>query len=91
MVEMKDPRRWEKMRKFGKWKYIFLIGTLGYGGIMFVVSLLVNGFYLSLKDDMRAILLVVNFILWGLGGTLFGFLTWWFNERAYKKAMKMKE
>lgn len=77
--------RWERMRKLGKWTYIFLIGMLGYGGIMFVISLLVNGFYLSWKEESRTTMILISLGIWAVAGAFLGFLTWYINERNYKK------
>ena len=85
MIKFNDNKRWEKTRKMGKWKYIFLVGMLGYGGIMFIVSLFLNRLYLWIRPDTRLTIYLISLIIWLFAGIVFGTLTWFVSERSYKK------
>jgi hypothetical protein len=84
-IKWVDNERWAKTRKMGLLKYTLLVGTLLYGGIMFIIHLFLNRFYIYDNLTLTRFMWIFSFVLWMIAGTLFGLLTWWFNERAYKK------
>ena len=66
----------EKLKELiamGKWNYVLTKGVLYWGGIMFLVFTMFS--YLFYPDVWKE-LIIFNIVLWGIGGFLFGLLTW---------------
>ena len=75
--------RWEKARADGKAKYVLVSGVLSYGLPMFIVMT----FFVHRKD-ISPIFIGISFVLWLIGGALFGLGVWYVQERQYSKATK---
>ncbi len=72
---------WESHRRAGKRRFILMRGVLGWGCPMaFVVSIMSwvrNSYTLSNRH------LILNFIIWPIGGLLFGWRLWNRMEKKY--------
>jgi preprotein translocase subunit YajC len=79
----KDLEAWEKTREMGRTKYILFHGVLFWGVPMFAIMT----FFVNNRPDrpLTQGMILVSALVWALGGALFGFLTWYINERRYQK------
>ncbi|HVL12023.1 MAG TPA: hypothetical protein VM529_05630 [Gemmata sp.] len=81
--------RWEKMRKMGRTRYVWLVGVLGWGvatGSTWAVTMAaVQGW------DRLPTLLTLALIGFPIGGYFFGAWTWKVCEAQYQKALAEKE
>lgn len=88
-------REWAVQRKKGYLKFSFEIGILKWGGWMFSLFVL---FQLSSLDtyDLYSIskILLLNFVLWSISGFVYGYLIFYFTDRAFfnhcKKIIKRR-
>ncbi|MFN7250221.1 MAG: hypothetical protein ACK4M9_05440 [Anaerobacillus sp.] len=77
--------KWEKKRKLGAWKYIFIYGLLYYGGISFLPILIQMyqgyGVFLSIIFYLFLIFPIV---------LTCGIISWLVNEARYESYMENK-
>ncbi|UMB61599.1 hypothetical protein MHL31_05180 [Lutibacter sp. A80] len=88
--DLRVLKNWEKKQKMGKWKYIAV-----YGGFFMVLILIFrNGsdyFLDKLPSNFFTIQnLLKQLVSSALGGLSFGLISWFMNERTYKKLVKNK-
>ena len=87
----KSLKAWEAMRAGGKWKFIFLKGVLYWGGSMFVVMGLAFPALMHPANAFSPRLLIVNALVWPIGGFLWGALVWFLLERKFAKLQRIRE
>ena len=83
----KSAAKWEKNRSKGKSHFVWRYGVLGWGLCMFVVMTVLN--YIRHPDSL-AQTLIINAIIWPIGGYVWGVWMWAISERAYKKYAEQK-
>lgn len=78
--------RWARLRSGGKWRYILINGVL-YWGVLTAVLWSGAMAWLGVLDG-GTFLGTLRFAvpIFGIGGILFGLLTWSVSEKAYAKA-----
>jgi hypothetical protein len=83
--QAENMRKWARMRARGPWHFVLVWGVLVWGGFMFLVmGLGFTGLLLG-AGAYAPKLLALNAWLWLAGGLLFGMLTWYGNERLFRK------
>ena len=73
--------RWQTQRSDGRSAYIVKTGVLGYGLAMFIAMT----FFLAPPKVLDARSLLINAVIWAVGGAVFGLATWWISEWRYKR------
>jgi hypothetical protein len=80
--------RWEKTKARGKKKYIIYNGILGWGiptAILFtLITTLMDNKSITFNQELYKSFLI-SLITFSVGGILFGFWTWHWIERLYRK------
>lgn len=74
-----DAQKWAEMRGSGRRSHVLTRG-LGWGAFMFVAL----GTWALIQGEMSLTWLVVNAVLWTIGGLGFGWVTWPMNERLFR-------
>ena len=85
----KQMARWEKTRRMGRTRYIWLVGVLGWGvatGTMWAVAMAAMRGW-----DRLPVLLAIALVGFPLGGYFFGMWTWKVSESQYQKALTARE
>jgi hypothetical protein len=80
--------KWEEIRAKGKNHYIWNYGVLRWGFFMFIAMTIAQSINLSKTDftlKRVLIIIVINLILFPIGGYFFGLLTWRSCEKKYNK------
>jgi hypothetical protein len=85
--DIKHIERWEKIRRSGRWKYIWLRCTLGWAVTAAILWLLLALASERQGDHWRTFLAVLPFCM--LIGHLFGASLWKANERKYREYQGM--
>lgn len=75
-----DFIRWDKFRKIGKSKYILLMSLF----FIIVANITAN----PLKHKLTIMYIIVDIILLGSIGVIFGEITWYRSEKMYKDYIK---
>ena len=86
----KSLAKWEQMRLGGKKQYIWKVGVLSWGIPMFISM---TGFMYVQKvgltwpsvENFPFSLMMINAVLWLIGGYWFGATVWSTMEKAYQK------
>ena len=81
--------RWEKTRKMGRTKFVWLVGVLGWGvgtGSLWAVA---TAALRNWEDLPR--LLALALVGFPIGGYFFGTLVWKSSESRYQKALAEKQ
>lgn len=73
--------KWKDIRQKGMLRYVLVSGVLSYGLAMFIAMT-----FVMQRDKLDAGFIVVSAIAWTIGGALFGVLTWFLQERQFRKA-----
>lgn len=74
--------KWKTTRQKGMWRYVLVSGVLSYGLTMFIpMTFFVN------RDHLSAQFIARSAVLWSLSGAAFGLLTWWLQDRQFRKAV----
>jgi hypothetical protein len=86
----KQLARWEKLRKMGRTRFIWLYGVLAWGvsvGVMWALGMT------AANGDWERLPVTLGIALVGfpIGGYFFGALMWKMSEAAYRKAVEEKE
>lgn len=87
----KTITNWEKTRKKGKWRFIWLTG-FAFMIIMLIVSNLID--YTSNKLPSPFFTtknIAMQLTSKAIGGFLFGLCMWYFQEKNYKKLLRKKQ
>jgi hypothetical protein len=88
----KGVYKWEQTRQAGRKRYVWRIGVLGWGGLMFLV--MTPFFYIqqygatwpSAENLLGSVILVLaSAAIWLIGGYWFGSTMWSTMERAYRE------
>jgi hypothetical protein len=83
------PRRsheaWSKVRDKGIWRFVFIKGLLGYGGLMFVFTALLSPYIRHSTEMLSPDRLAMNAAIWAVAGLAWGAITWHVCERAFLK------
>ena len=82
----KERERWEKVRKMGRTRYVWVMGVLGWGvtvGVAWSVGMT------AMSGDWDRLPLTLGIALVGfpIGGWFFGHFTWKAAEKRYEKAL----
>ena len=77
-------RAWQSLRHRGPIYFLFVRGVLGWGGFMFIFTMLMTLLGIFQRDLFPSALLKTGSIC-VLGGLLWGAVTWCFNEWLYRK------
>jgi hypothetical protein len=76
--------KWQKTREKGKSRYVFLFGVLWWGGFMTIFMSFFQ--YLTRPEKFDWIQnLLINLVVYMIGGFLFGVCTWSMAEKQYLK------
>ena len=88
-MKEKQFENWKKIRDKGMRRFLLVNGLLSWGVPMFVVMT----FIVNKPDEgyMPIGLIVVNAIIWALGGLGFGYFTWMFSEKSFQKELEKQE
>jgi hypothetical protein len=84
-------RTWEATRARGKWNFILGKGVLTWGGSMFVVMGVILPALSHSPTAFTPRGLLINALLWPIGGFLWGAIVWWLLERKYRKLQNATE
>ncbi|WP_026675253.1 hypothetical protein [Alkalihalobacterium bogoriense] len=80
----KEMKSWERTRKLGAWKYIFLYGLLLGGTVAYFTRFLFN----NIKGGNST---MYDFLMFAIPfGLLYGIISWFSSENKYKKYMGNK-
>ena len=85
-MKPKHFEHWSKLRTRGKARYILGTGVLAWGLPMFLFMILIIN-----RRTTSLTAIGLNLLIWILGGTLFGWLTWTIAERQYQRALKSQD
>lgn len=82
--------KWERTRSAGRKRYVWRIGVLGWGGLMFLVMtpyiyLQRYGSTWPSLDGLSVLLTAFSAVVWFVAGYWFGSTMWSTMERAYKR------
>jgi hypothetical protein len=82
--------RWSQVRRKGLLRFMVLHGVIMWGGLTLVLWLGSTWLFASQEYFARTFLSQPFFLLTAvaLGGLLFGFLVWHFNEQRYKHSLE---
>lgn len=84
MNKEKQWTKWEKTRRLGKWKYIFLYGLLWGGGVFFLIRFLFD----TLQGNR---IVIYEYLLFSiLFGLTFGIGSWFLTEKKYNSFSENK-
>jgi hypothetical protein len=84
----KQIARWEKTRKMGRARYIWLVGVLGWGvatGSMWAVAMAAMQGW-----ERLPVLLAMALVGFPIGGYFFGMWVWKASESQYQQALAEK-
>jgi len=81
-AEEKIIKQWETTKTKGKTRYLLLVGVLGWGLPMFIVMTFIIGPG-SFNKSIGGI--VINTIIWLIGGFVFGYTCWYYADKKYNK------
>lgn len=86
-----DVADWEKIRSKGLLRFILSYGLLLFGGTLFVLLAGATAILVWKKDEAATLIpwLVVIALACLLGGLLNSLITWWVEERMYRKFKKI--
>ena len=92
----KQAAKWKKTRAKGRRHFIIYSGVLGWGLIMFVfmtafIHLQQANFDIQQLSGLSLVVVLVNLLVWTLGGLVFGVLTWHGNEKLYQKTIPPRQ
>lgn len=76
--------RWEKIKKGGIWRFVFLRGVLGWGLSMAVIGIIFE--LMSRKSEAFPWYLILGLFL--IGGFLWGVATWYVTMWCYARTLK---
>lgn len=82
LLRKSDLRRWDKLRERGRRDFVLRKGVLGWGGWMYVVMSACQVYW---HPGHLVGILLFGVPLWLGAGALWGVLTWWAMERAYRR------
>jgi hypothetical protein len=89
--EQKELKRWEQIRRIGKWPYVFIYGSLLWGLTSAFVSTAIMVFWYQ-GVELRALVATLasrqflfQCLLFLLLGWFVGSAMWYFNERKFKE------
>ena len=74
---------WAVTREKGRWHFVLVQGVLGWGGAMFVGIGLMP--VLTHRHEPSWPYFISQVFVWVLAGAFFGFATWSWNERSFKR------
>ncbi|UOE95224.1 hypothetical protein [Alkalihalobacillus sp. LMS39] len=80
----KEMKRWERTRKLGVWKYIFLYGLLVSGAAAYFTRFLLNNIRGGNSTISDFLMFAIPF------GLLYGIISWFSSESRYKKYIGIK-
>jgi len=83
----KSAAKWEKNRSKGRTHFVWFRGVLGWGLPMFVIM---TAFNLRRAPSSLTLTLIVNAIIWPIGGYIWGAWMWAASEKAYKRYTEQK-
>lgn len=87
-----NAAKWERTRSKGKLRFIFLVGGLGWGGIMVVfMNLFHDIFERGPQESSAWAYFLVSVFLFPVGGVLWGLFTWTVTEALYQYYKSQKE
>lgn len=75
-------KKWAEVRAKGRQAFVWRNGVLQWGLTMCGVFV---GMQTAQTPSRLPLILLINVPAWFVGGLLFGFLTWHFSERSYKR------
>ena len=78
---------WSRRRARGRTHFVLLWGLLFWGGLMFLFMGLAFPALTRGSDALTAEWLLLSALLWAVGGLAFGFATWHFSERTFRKSI----
>ncbi len=85
-LDLKHIERWEKIRRSGRWKYIWLRCTLAWG-VMAAILWSFSSLASDRRGDWPTLLAVLPCFMFV--GYLFGVSLWKANEKRYREYLKM--
>jgi hypothetical protein len=82
--------KWDKTRRKGKYRFILLNGVAGWGLLMFIIMtaffhIQKVGFRLNEIQGISCQIVLINALIWPIGGFVWGACVWSINERLYLK------
>jgi len=82
--------RWRQIQRKGQLRFVLWNGLLCWGGFMFLIFMVFNhsqryGELIAVFNHFDMDLLFWNLVLWSMGGILYGFLTWHFVNRSFRR------
>lgn len=83
-TQTQKAEAWEQTRRIGLWKYILFNGVLS-AIIVFFVSRLANLNKQSFSEIYFSRSGAISLLFFIAGGIVLYLLSWWFQERNYKK------
>ena len=86
-----DVADWEKIRSTGLLRFIFSYGLMLFGGILFVLLAGATALLVWRKSQAPNLIpeLVAIALICLLGGLVNSLITWWVEERMYRKFKKI--
>lgn len=79
---------WENTRRRGKRHFIWWLGVVKFGGLTFLLSMLVKHFTIE-AISWRIIL--IDLVVWSVAGYVYGTLLWSGTERSYLKYLMRQQ
>ena len=83
-------RRWPAIRARGRTRFLLVRGTLGWGGAMFVVSVIALWLLRSSLRQPLPEMVAVGFALCAVSGLVWGAVTWHYNEKIFRQLPSSK-
>jgi len=81
-------KKWEGMHTLGAAFFILIVGGLGLGGFMFIVTTCWD--VLVQHEHLDTLLLGLNITIYFVNGLFWGAVTWHFSEKRYRAATKLQ-
>ena len=67
----------------GMFNFVLIKGVLYWGGLMCLVFVLLSWLFMGEAFDSSVV--VFNIVIWGIGGLIFGLVTWYLMGKRYKE------
>lgn len=91
MADVADRwRRWERTRRMGRRRYVWLVGVCGWGLSVGALWSVAFCYYVDAPLPFWAVL-PVALVGFSVGGYVWGAVTWWWSERGFRAAQHAAE
>lgn len=83
-MKKEQVESWRKIRKKGFVRFLLENGLLAWGLPMFIAMAFITK---PFAEGFASKAAIVHYVMWPLGGIIYGVTVWWLSERRYRKAL----